>query len=100
MMTERVLREIGRLQQEGPSADLTNRARESARRTYETSLRENGYWVGRLATVHRFGQDPQVILSRNERIDAITPDVLKEAFQRYFPLDRRTVVTLVPEAGR
>ena len=32
-MVERVLQEVRRLQDEGPSADLTNRAKESARRT-------------------------------------------------------------------
>ena len=32
-MIERVLQEVRRLQDEGPSADLTNRAKESARRT-------------------------------------------------------------------
>ena len=34
-MTDRVLQEIKRLQQDGPSADLTNRAKETARRGYE-----------------------------------------------------------------
>ncbi len=40
-MTDRVLQEVRRLQQEGPSADLTSRAKESARRGYETSLKQN-----------------------------------------------------------
>ena len=42
-MVERVLQEVRRLQDEGPSADLTNRAKESARRSYETSIKQNGY---------------------------------------------------------
>ena len=44
-MTDRVLQEVQRLQQEGPSADLTTRAKESARRGYETALRQNTYWL-------------------------------------------------------
>ena len=36
------------------------------------------------------------ILTRNARIDAITPQVLQESFKRFFPKDRSTVVTLVP----
>jgi predicted Zn-dependent peptidase len=35
---------------------------------------------------------------RPERIDALTPPVLQDTFKKYFPLDRYTVVTLVPEA--
>ena len=42
-MIDRALQEIARLQKEGPSVDLTNRAKESARRGYETALRDNGY---------------------------------------------------------
>jgi zinc protease len=97
-MTERVMQEIRRLQAEGPSSDLTSRAKEGAKRGYETSLKQNGYWLRRLASVQLLGQDPGDILKRTERIDAVTPEALKAAFRRYFPMDRFTSVTLVPEA--
>ena len=87
-MTDRVLEEIKRLQQNGPSADLTNRAKESARRTYETSLRENGYWLRRMSTIHLLGGELGDILTRNQRIDSITPQILQEVFKKNFPLDR------------
>jgi zinc protease len=95
-MTRRVLEEVRHLQQDGPSPDLTNRARESARRDYETALKRNEYWMARLEGVHMFKRDPHEILTRNQRIDAITPQVLQEAFRKYFPADRMTIVTLVP----
>jgi zinc protease len=95
-MTERVLAEIRKLQQDGPSADLTNRAKESARRSFETSLQQNGYWLGRLQGVHTFGRDPKEILTRPSRIDAVTPKTLQDVFRKSFPLERYTVVTLVP----
>jgi zinc protease len=98
-MTKRVLQEIARLQQAGPSADLTNRAKESARRQYETALKQNDYWLGRLETIHLFDRDPHEIVTRGQRIDAITPQGLQEAFKKYFPADRSTVVTLVPSAA-
>ena len=95
-MTARVLKEIKRLQDEGPSADLTDKAKETARRGYETALKQNDYWLGRLQSVTMLGRDPGEILTRNERIDAVTPQVLKDVFKQYFPPDRTTVVTLVP----
>jgi zinc protease len=95
-MKTRVLKEIKRLQDEGPSLDLTNRAKENARRNYELALKQNDYWLGRLESVTMLGRDPAEILTRNERIDAITPQVLKEVFNKYFPEARSTVVTLVP----
>jgi predicted Zn-dependent peptidase len=42
------------------------------------------------------GRDPGEIVTRNERIDAVTPQILQDVFKRYFPSDRSTVVTLVP----
>jgi len=95
-MVDRVLAEIRKLQQDGPSADLTNRAKESAKRNYETSMQQNGYWMGRLQAVHTFGRDPKEILTRGARIDAVTPKTLQDVFQKAFPIDRYTVVTLVP----
>jgi zinc protease len=96
-MTERVLQEVQRLQREGPSADLLNRAKETARRNYETSLKQNGYWLGRLQFVQMYGQDPALIVHRTDRIAALTAAMVQDAFKQYFPMDRYTVVTLMPE---
>jgi zinc protease len=99
-MADRVLAEVRRLQEKGPSEDLTSRAKESARRTYETALRQNPYWLQRLRTVHMLERDPGEILTRVERINAVTPEVVQETFRKYFPLDRYTVVTLLPEPAQ
>jgi len=96
-MVARVLQEVARLQKEAPSVDLTTRAKESARTTYETSVKQNGFWLGRLQSAKLLDRDPMLILSRLQRIDAVTPALLHETFKKYFPMDRYTVVTLVPE---
>jgi zinc protease len=95
-MIARVQQEVRRLQQEGPTADLTNRAKEAARRSYETAMRQNNYWISNLQGAHLLGYDPAELLERRQRIAAVTPGVLRDVFNRYFPLDRYTVVTLVP----
>jgi zinc protease len=99
-MADRVMKEVRRLQEQGPSEDLTSRAKESARRTYETALRQNPYWLQRLRTVHMLDRDPGEILTRVERINAVTPQVIQETFKKYFPLDRYTVITLLPEPAQ
>jgi zinc protease len=96
-MADRVLQEVRRLQEEGPSEDLTSRAKETARRGYETALRQNPYWLQRLRTVHMLERDPGEILTRVDRINTVTPAVVQDTFRKYFPLDRHTVITLVPE---
>ncbi len=97
-MSARVLLEVQRLQKEGPNDDLVNRAKETARRNYETQLRQNDYWLRRFEAVRMWGQDPAMIAHRRERIEAITPAAVQDAFKKYFPADRMTVVTLVPAA--
>jgi zinc protease len=97
-MTARVLQEIQRMQQEGPSADLANRAKETARREHETGMKINGYWLSRLQGARMLGLDPIThINERQKRIDSVTTEQIKQMFVTYFPMNRYTVVTLMPE---
>ena len=41
-------------------------------------------------------RSPAIIAKRVERINTLTPSIVQEAFKKYFPADRRTVITLVP----
>ena len=74
-----------------------NRAKETARRAHETALKQNSFWLGRLQSAKLLDRDPLLILKREQRIDALTRENIQETFRRYFPLDRYTVVTLLPE---
>ena len=96
-MTDRVLKEVARMQAEGPSTDLVAKAKEGARRDYETALKQNGYWMRRLQTVHLLGGNASDIVTRAQRIDSVTPALVQDVFKKYLPLDRFTVVTLQPE---
>ena len=96
-MTDRVLREVQKMQTEGPSADYVAKAKTGATRDYETALKQNQYWLRRLQTVHLLGGNPTDIITRAQRIDSVTPALVQDVFKKYFPLDRYTVVTLVPE---
>jgi zinc protease len=95
-MIERVQQEVERLKKDGPSDDLLNKAKETAKRNYETSLKTNGYWLGRFQAVRMWNQDPAIIAHRVERINTLTTATVKDAFNKYFPSDRMTIVTLMP----
>jgi zinc protease len=97
-LTGEVVKEVERLKAEGPSAEDLKRVQELERRDLETAIKQNSFWMGSLQTVHMLGWDPASITRRQERIDKLTPDVLHEMFKKYFPADRKTVVTLKPEA--
>ena len=97
-MTDRVMEEIRRLQKEGPTEDLVNRARESAMREHETGMKQNGYWLARLQSAKLLDRDPVAhMLERDDRIKSVTIDDVKNVFVKYFPMTRYTIVTLAPE---
>lgn len=98
-MVATALAEVRELRDAGPSDADLQREQEIQRRELETRLRENGYWLGAMQVVNSLGWDPRRIALRRERIDRLTVPDLKETFRKYFPLDRYTVVTLLPEGG-
>lgn len=89
--------EIERLKAEGPSLEDVDKVKELERRDLETNARQNAYWLGSMQTVHMFGWDVAGITRRPERTEKLTPEILKTMFQKYFPMDRYTLVTLKPE---
>jgi zinc protease len=98
-MVEATIREIERLQKEGPAAEDLDRFKELARRELEVNEKTNGWWLGQLSTAQTMGWDPLGILSSRARIDAVTKEGVQAALVKYWPADRRTVVSLFPEAG-
>lgn len=92
-----VLTEIKRLAREGPTAEDAAKVREQEKRELETSLKQNGYWLGGLQTVIVLRRDPTLLASSGDRIEAITPERLKAAYQKYYPMNRHTIATLVPD---
>ena len=91
------LKEIERLKTEGPSLDDVNKVKELERRDLETNARQNSYWLGSMQTVHMYGWDPAGIARRLDRTEKLTPEVVKAMFNKMFPMDRYTLVTLKPE---
>ena len=95
-LTAAVLTEITRLAREGPTPEDAAKVREQEKRELETSLKQNGYWLGALQTMITLRRDPALLASSNDRIETITPERLKAAYQKYYPMNRYTVATLLP----
>jgi zinc protease len=94
-----VMTEIERLRVNGPSVEDVQKVKETEKEALETSYQQNGFWLGALQAAHLLGWDPASIVTRAQRTESLTPDNIHEAFTRYFPADRYTVVTLLPEKG-
>jgi zinc protease len=96
-LTNAVMTEIDRLRREGPSAADVHAVKEAEKNDIQTQLRQNGYWLNSLQAMHQLGRDPRRILQRIDRADSLSEANIHEAFRKYFPADRHTVVTLMPE---
>jgi zinc protease len=96
-LTKAVMSEIERLRRVGPSEADVNAVKETEKNEIQTALKQNNYWQGSLQAMFALGRDPRRILQRIERADSLTPQNVHEAFKKYFPADRHTVVTLMPE---
>jgi zinc protease len=77
-------------------ADLT-KVKETQRRTRETSLRQNGFWLGQLEACYRDGIDPRDLLTYNRLIDSLTSNTVRDAARKYLRNDNYVQVSLFPE---
>ncbi len=92
-----VLTELDKLRRDGPTESEVGIVKETERRELETALRQNGYWLNSLQAVHLLGRDARRIPQRIERTESLGVGNIHEAFRKYFPPGRYTVVTLMPE---
>ena len=91
-----VFEEIERLKTEGPDPETVGKVRETQRRTKETNLLENGYWLRQLAAFERAGRDLNTIPSY-DAIEGWTAEQVRQAAIRYLRTDQYARFVLLPE---
>ncbi|MBE0594166.1 MAG: insulinase family protein, partial [Gemmatimonadales bacterium] len=96
-LTGVVFEEIESLQQLGPTAEELEKVREIQRRDRETSLRENGFWLGQLVLYDQLGLDPRDLLSFDGLIRNVSVEQIRTAAIRYLRQDNYVLVSLFPE---
>jgi zinc protease len=96
-LTAAVLTELDRLRKEGPTAADVQAVKEQEKNGLQESMLQNSYWLGSLQAMHLLGRDPRRILQRMERAESLSVENIHAAIRKYFPAERRTVVSLMPE---
>jgi zinc protease len=94
-----VLEQAARLRDTGPTAEDVQKVQELERRELESAMRQNGYWLNSMQTVHLLGWDVRSIAKRLDRTASLTRENIHAAARKYFPENRYTVVTLLPQAA-
>jgi zinc protease len=93
-----VIAEVERLRKEGPTAADVQAVKEAEKNQLQESLRQNPYWLNSLQAMHLLDRDPRRILARVERAESLNQENIHAALRKYFPTDRYTIVSLLPEA--
>jgi zinc protease len=96
-LTKAVFAQIDSLQRTGPTAAEVEKVREIQRRTLETGLRENGFWLSALAFAEEYGEDPRGIANRLAEVGAMTPAIVQDAARRYLDVRNYVQVRLLPQ---
>jgi zinc protease len=97
-LADRVLAEIARLQQAGPTARQVDDARAALLRNFETSSRQNAFLVAQLAERYQTGEPPETLWQLPAVYAALTPAAIRDLARTC--LDERNYVRIVQQPGR
>jgi zinc protease len=92
-----VFEELHKIKKDGPTAEEIEKVREMQRRSEETEMRQNGFWLNALASAARYNQDPKMILRRGELRASLTQAMVRDIAAKYLSESRYVQVRLLPE---
>jgi len=82
----------------GASADNLAKVQETRRRSRETDLEENGFWLAAISAYDRDGQPLEDILELDPLLAGLTPEGIGAAARRWLDPERYVQVSLLPES--
>jgi len=95
-LTKAVFREIANLKKSGPTAAELQEVTETQRRTLESRLMQNQFWLNTIASYDQNGWDISGALSIDEPIKHLTTASVAAAAKQYFDEQNYVQVTLAP----
>jgi zinc protease len=90
--------EIKEIQTKGIGADYIAKVKELRRREHETSLKENGFWVGELARAYTYGDDPKLIVDFDPLVEKVSSDRVRAAAKKYLASTQYVLGEMRPAA--
>ncbi|NEU08845.1 insulinase family protein [Flavihumibacter sp. R14] len=92
------LDEINKIKQNGAQSVDIEKFIAEERRSTETQLKDNGFWLGYLTGQIQNEEDPKQILSYLDSLKKITPETLKTAANKYLSGNNYIRLVLLPES--
>ena len=98
-LKQAVFDEVARIQKEGVTADYLAKVKETMRRSFETSKRENNWWLWQLDSAYTYGDDPRQMLDLDGTLARATSNNVQGAARRFLDKKQYVVGVLLPVAG-
>lgn len=92
-----VKEEVKSLQENGPSEENFNKIRETQRRTRESDLEKNSFWLNTLTSYYRTNRNLDEIKGYEELIENLTKEDIQKAAKQFLDLEKSIIVTVKPE---
>ena len=91
------LAEINKIKSSGPVPDDLNKVKETWRQQYEVNMKDNSFWARQLLQSVELGGSPEEVLTYEERVNALSPEDIKDAAARYLDMKNYIQIVLNPE---
>ena len=89
--------QVERLKETGPSEKEIGDTRAKLLRDFETSSKQNGYWVAQLLLRYQSEEPLDTLFAMPEQYKKVTAKTVHDAAKRYLNPANRVTVTLFPE---
>ncbi|WMX14923.1 MULTISPECIES: pitrilysin family protein [unclassified Aureispira] len=96
-LVEAVKEEIKSLQENGPSDENFNKIRETQRRSRESDLEKNRFWLNTLTNYYRTDRDLAQIKGYDQLVENLTKEDIQKAAKQFLDLEKSIIVTVKPE---
>lgn len=88
---------IAEAKEKGADATYLTKLKNQRTRDLEESYRDNGFWLGRLASKYELGEDPRQILILHELTQRITTENIRQAARQFLRDDQYVDAQLLPK---
>jgi len=92
-----VFQVIDSVQVYGPDTSYVDKVKETQRRSFESQLDRNRFWLSNLVSYAMREQDPAMILDYPDLIEMLNPMMVQEAAKTFFNMENYVQVVLKPE---
>jgi zinc protease len=96
-LVKTVFQQIAILQNTPPSDTQVSDVKETMLRDYETSSKQNGFWLTNISLRYEYGEDLASLFNLNDYYNKLTPAVIQDAAKTYLDIKNYVNVSLFPE---